>query len=204
MSIPPVDNLNTIINAARARLQSDLPTLAPSSGKILDRTQAATQQAVNNAWRKLQEKLANFGLTVLTDEVILLNVPIVASLDPATQTRLDWTSFFDGVTNTPGTDDYDPVNKQYVFTGAPVLPSNCIQPLKIWERWSGINAQFATQPMTMILDGLPTIQKSTANRFWEWRNNAIWMPGSTMPMDLRIKFVQFFPDFEDVIEAQPS
>ncbi len=204
MSIAPVDNLNTILNAARTRLQSDMPTLYPVSGRVLDRTQAATQQGVNNAWRKMQESLANLGLTVLTDEVILLNVPAVTNLDPATQCRIDWTSYFDGTINTPGTDDYNAVLKQYVFTGGPVLPSNCIQPLKIWERASGQNAQFPGEPMEMILDGLPTFPKTSWNRCWEWRNNAVWLAGSVMAMDLRIKFIKFFPDFADLIVTHPG
>ncbi len=177
------DNVNTILNAARARLQSDLPTLYPISGHVLDRTQAATQQGVNNAWRKLQERLADLGFLAMTNEIVMAAIPIVQSTDPATQIALNWDGFFDGANQL--TD--------------PFLPDYVVQPLKIWERQNGMNSSFPREPMEMILDGLPACQKTSFNRFWEWRNNTIYMPGSLMLMDLRIKYIQFFPDFVDTI-----
>jgi hypothetical protein len=52
--------------------------------------------------------------------------------------------------------------------------------------------------MEKILDGLPAWQKAMANRCWEWRNNAIWMPGALMVEDFRIRYVKYLPDFVDV------
>lgn len=48
-----------------------------------------------------------------------------------------------------------------------------------------------------MMDGIPNVQKWTGNRFWEWRANAIWMPGSQIVEDLRIRFATYFPDFAD-------
>lgn len=178
----PTDSLTTILNAARTRLREDIPTLYGVSGKILGEHQATTQQAVNNAWRKMQEKLVDLGFNTLSDEVIISGFPLVGSYDPATQCHINWTEYFDGLSLFP----------------APVLPSNLIQPLKIWERWHGQNAEFAPQPMGQVLDGLPAMSKQTANRWWEWRNNSIYFAGSLMAVDWRIKFLTYFADFIDV------
>lgn len=182
INLNPMDSTNDVLNAARVRLNADMPALFPLNGHILDRTQASTQQGFNNAWRRFQEELVNLGFQVLIQEVILLNCPIVASLDPAVQTHVNWTEFGDGVTDYP----------------SPVLPSDLIQPFKIWERVSGLNSAFPVQPnVELVLDGLPAVPKVQANRFWEWRNNAIYLPGSLLPMDLRIRYIKYYPDFVD-------
>lgn len=185
--LPPItpqvfDNLNSIITAAQSRLGQYLTTLQPVSGKILDTdTDSGAQQAVNSAWRKLQEYLANLGFSAQVDETVISGVPVVANLDPATQTRLSWFGFFDG---------------QNTFQ-QPALPTNLILPMVLWERWAGQNMPFFNR-MTLILDGLSGFNKSTWNGQWEWRSNAIYMPGSLRVMDIQIRYASYLPDFTDV------
>ena len=178
----PVDIVNVFLNAARTRLNDRLDTLVAVGGKVLQNNQAFSQQCVNDAWRKFQEKATDLGSTIFTDEKILTALPVVASLDPASQTYLNWTEFYDGAN---------------LWVGTWLLPFAAVQPIKIWERWTGQNADFG-RPMELFMGGLPTTQKGPANRFWEWRNNAVYMPGSTMSMDLRIRFMQYLPDFTDI------
>lgn len=170
------DTAGTILNVARARLNA----VSKVAGDIISALNPFTQQYFNTAWRKLQEHLANLGYAAVTDEALIVAVPTVTSTDPASQTSLSWSGFFDGT------------NLQSI----PVLPSNLTMPLKMWERQTGLNAVFPLRAnMEKILDGLPACTKLPCNRFWEWRANAIYMPGSTYSMDLRIRYCKFLADF---------
>ncbi|MDE2099614.1 MAG: hypothetical protein KGL39_20345 [Patescibacteria group bacterium] len=176
------DTATTILNMTRARLNDELKTLQPTSGKLLDLGNANTQQIFNNSWRRSQDYLAEKGYARLINEVIISQFPVVASSDPASQCWLSWAGCSDGV------NDYT----------TPQLPAGFNHPLKIWERWSNQNAEFSITPMEKCLDGLPAWQKTTAIRFWEWRNDAIYMPGSQMIEDLRIRHAIFMPDIIDI------
>lgn len=178
----PYQNANTILNAAKARLNEQLPTLASVSGKLVDNTSAFSQQIFNNAWRQLQNFLANLGWSRLTREVIIYGLYPVQSADPASQVFINWTNYFDG---------------QNYWT-QPVLPADFTYPLKVWERWSGQNMPFPQEPMEMILEGLPDFgPKQVYNRFCDWREDALFMPGSLMTTDLRFRYVTLLPDIVD-------
>jgi len=178
----PYDTVNTVLNQARVRLNDELTTLLPVGGRLLKNNQIFSQQVTNTAWRKTQEYLGERGYARLLDEVVMFALPVVAIADPAVQVRLEWTGYFDGTNYFP----------------SPALPRNLNHPLKVWERWSGQAAAFCDPPMEKILDGLPSFTKTTRNRCWEWRGDAIWMPGSLNVMDLRIRFVNFMDDFLDI------
>ena len=51
--------------------------------------------------------------------------------------------------------------------------------------------------MEKMLVGLPALQKTSSIRYWEWRGDAIYMPGSQLVEDLRIRYVNYLPDFAD-------
>lgn len=179
---PPYALVSDVLNMVKARMNDRLDTLQPVGGKILGNTQPFIQQTVNTAWRKVQQILAERGYATVTEEILVREFPIVASQDPASQCWLGWDGCFDGAN----------------FYQQPALPTICTHPLKIWERWSNQNSEFSRDPMEKILDGLPMRTKTTAIRFWEWRGDQIYMPGSQMLEDLRIRFVKFLVDFFDV------
>jgi hypothetical protein len=181
------DTLTTILNMVRGRVNDELVTLQPVGGKLLKNTQVFSQQTVNSAWRAFQDVLAERGYDRLLEEVIVIGFPIVASYDPATQVWIDQTGCFDGAT----------------MHDTPALPADFAHPLKVWERWTGQNAEFGDPPMEKILDGLPSVQKTTNLRFWEWRQDKIFMAGSQISEDLRIRYVTYLDDFLD-IEADPG
>lgn len=178
-----LDTVNTVMNTARVRLNDALDTILPLSGGILDTNLDFTQQVVNTAWREMQEELANLGYVETKDETIVGNLPIVANLDPAAQVSIGWDGFYNGTRMLPG----------------PVLPTDMIQPLKLWERWTGQNAVFGL--MENIIDGLPTFQKVAANRFWEWRSNRIYMPGALAATDIRMRYLKALGDFADTTDG---
>lgn len=185
--LPPInatayDTVNTVLQMARLRLNDKLVTIQPVSGKILDNTQVFSQVAVNAAWRRTQEHLGEKGYDRLVDECIIKLFPIVASTDPASQCWINWSGCFDGVN----------------FYPEPRLPQFFNHPLKIWERWSNLNAEFTDPPMQKILNGLPAQLKTTNMRFWEWRSDTLYTPGSQMLEDLRIRHISYIGDFLDV------
>ena len=144
------DTVNSVLNAAKARLDDDIPSLAEISGKLLDKQIAYTQQLVNNAWRRFLEYCAARGLTILKQEVLISQFPIAASIDPAVPAWIDWFNCNDG-TN---------------LYAQPVLPPDLIIPLKIWERPSSQGTVFPRDPMELFIDGLPGAPKQTFNGCW--------------------------------------
>lgn len=179
MPSAPYDTVTTVINAARTRLNDVINTLAPVGGKILDNTQPFSQQVVNDAWRKLQEFLADIGYSGLDQETVLASVPAAATNDPMKLVYLSWSGYFDG-------------NALQV---APVLPQNLIRPEKLWERPSG-TTQVMTE-MDEVLNGLPMVPKANWNRQWEWRGDALYLPGALTVTDIRIRFAAYLSDFVD-------
>lgn len=173
----PYDFLESVLNVARTRLNDAIQSLG---GDILTDTQPFTATMVNSAWRKLQYFLANLGHSRLKQTFIAYALPVVASTDPASQTLWSWTQFFDGV-------------GYFAPPVVTVLPQDFILPLRLWERQTGSNQIFV--PMQMAPDGLPQGYKIPFNRWFEWREDAIYMPGSTVSMDLRVEYAAYLPDF---------
>ena len=183
------DSANVILNAARQRAGDKLASLLAYRGNFLDRTQAATQQAFNSAWRKLQEILAAAGYPALTDEVIFAAFYAVVGTDPAIQQWIDITGAFDGKN-----DQVSPV-----LPAGPTPPA-LIQPMKLWERITAPAGSVpgAFQEMTQVFDGLPAVPKTFRNIDWEWRDDTLYLPGATSAVDLRLRYAAFLPDIVDV------
>ena len=176
----PYDLASDVLNAAKVRLGEKFLSLSLTEPNLLDYTQAATQQAFNSAWRKLQAVLNGYGFSKFGTEVVFTGLPALASVDPAARQYLNWSGFFDGV----------------ILTGAAVLPADMIQPTLLWERTSDPTLNFTE--MSLTLHGLPSVPKTPWNDLWDWRGEAIYLPGSTVIWDLRIRYASFAPDFFDV------
>lgn len=188
MATAPYDIVNSILNAARFRVNDSITTLVSISGNILDETAAATQQAFNNAYRRFQDACCDEGVERFEDEIIIPNIPIVVNLDPSALCSISWFEFFDGATT----------------TGTPVLPQNLILPLWMSERpsvTSGVNPFIFPRPempnMKCYTDGLPMFQKQQRNRCWEWKKDTIFFPGALINVDFRIRFRAYLADIVD-------
>jgi hypothetical protein len=147
---------------------------------------------VNAAWRKFQTYLSQLGHSRFKRRTVLFNLPKYAATDPSQQCALSWTYYFDGVSF-------------YFPPASAVLPQDFILPLKIWERHSatGNNAiPFPSEPMGQALDGLPNRPYPQAwNGVWEWRDDAIYFPGSQYAMDLEVEYAAFLPDFNAALAS---
>ena len=99
--IPPTaavyDPAYSFLNACRARVGQQMPSLAPYTGNILDQTQASTQQRMNNAWRKFQDALCDAGSKKFQESITIKGIPPTASFDPADQSSISWFQCGDGV-----------------------------------------------------------------------------------------------------------
>lgn len=175
MATAPLDTLEMAVNISRVRLMDAIQSAA---GDIFTDTAAFTISTINAAWRRLQELLVNFGCPWLTIEAILSSVPLITSSDPGVFVWFNWANYFDGTTN----------------QSAPVLPQDLMVPVKLWERAHAVSAT-SFLPMDKLTDGLPAVPKTGFNRSWEWKNGAVWMPGSTQIMDLRLRYAAFYADF---------
>ncbi len=174
MPSAPLDNLETVVNTSRVRVNDAIQAL---SGDVLTDAAAFTLTAINAAWRRLQELLVNFGCPWLTIEVPLASVPLVTSADPGVFVFFNWANYFDGTGN----------------QSAPVLPQDLIAPVRLWERAHAGAGSYLQ--MDQIKDGMPAVPKLALNKSWEWRNGAIYMPGATVITDIRLRYAAFYADF---------
>lgn len=177
MAVAPLDNLEQCITTARSRVND---VIASTGGDILTDNNAFTIIYINNGWRIFQEFLVNYGVAWLKAEAVLSAVPAVTTTDAGIPVYINWANYFDGT------------NPQL----APVLPQNLLTPLALWERATAASPNAAPfQPMDRADNGLPGTPKQIFNRIWEWRGGAIYLPGATIPTDIRLRFAAFYPDF---------
>lgn len=173
--------------AARARLNDMIES---QGGDVFTDSQPFTLQMVNNAWRRFQRRLAALGYVALekfagTNTAQWLALPAMTNSDPGVFMWISWTGCFDGTT----------------VQTSPVLPQDLIGPLKVWERATGSGADFIE--MDEILQGMDAVAKQDWNQQYEWRNDAIWMPGGAAATDLRVRYASYYADFTD-IESSPN
>lgn len=174
-----LDPVITAVNAANTRLNGKVETLQAIGGQVIGNTQAFSQQVVNDAWRKLQNRLADMRYSGLQQEQIFLDVPASANPDPVSQVRFDFNGYFDGVTNWP----------------AFALPSALIRPYELTERPTGTQNIFTE--MDPVPWALPRVVKAAWNREWLWRNNALYMPGASSATDITMLYAALLADFLD-------
>jgi hypothetical protein len=184
MAVAPYDTATTILNMARFRLNDKMNTIIGTYGKILDETDASTQAAFNAAYRHMQEFASDGGVDRFRGEIVIENIPVVTNYDPASQCILSWSGFFDGTTQ----------------QSSPVLPQDLIEPLWMCERPYNQNAVFPDPDNPNMYnwnDGIPMFAKRIRNFGWEWREDAIYIPGALAPVDFRIGYRSYLPDIAD-------
>jgi len=146
------------------------------AGRILTDTAPFTIEYLNGALEELQDKIGNNGvITLIKDNVILSPITALAAPDPAVQVFVNYQGFFNGVKMIP----------------LPVLPADCISVKKVWERQTGSGLPF--QPMTQPMEGLQSCFQGEWLGTWEYRQDAIYMTGSTTTEDLRIRYESRLP-----------
>lgn len=187
----------SVMNYARQRINDLLSTPAgapaPAGDPQLNFTQVGgsnlldvstipnsnvTQVIFQTALKKFLLHLEGLGYRVMIgDNLIIRALPANSSPDPAQQSYISWTEFFDG---------------QYTWPG-PVLPPDFAAPLKIQERITGTNSPFT--PMVCGIDGIAISGwvRGIFNRRWEWRENKLCLVGAIGQTDLQLRFIKGIP-----------
>jgi hypothetical protein len=163
----PYDVVELAANLARVRVNDAI--LNGLAGNVLTDTQAFTLPIVNISWRRMQDALVTQGAGRFQGEAVVSGISAVsAGTDPSTQIALSWTS-------------------------TPALPSDFIYPIWVRERATSVGGTF--YGMDNARKGLPAVPKTNRNIFWQWREDAIYIPGATVAVDLQIRYAAFLPDF---------
>lgn len=183
-------SLETIMNLVRSLVNDTQAGLTdtPGEGQVFTDNPSIspfTQPFLNSAIRQLYRELRNIGdPTLVFDNVIVSGLPIINSPtngpggpDPAVQTVLSTSGYFDGVQIWP---NY-------------LLPSNCLFMETVWERATNSNNNF--QRMSQVQDGLPSRPQQPDLAQWEWRNNNLNFVGATTVRDLRMRYYGSLPTF---------
>ena len=138
---------------------------------------------LNSAYRYVQDKIANEGYETPIKEAVLSNVTAMptAVQDTSTRVYIGYDVYFDGQNNnTPAVD------------GTPVLPSDLLVPLVVKERQTGAGNLF--RDMGMANDGLSLRMQTVFMNEWDWRDDKLYMIGSTQALDLWMRYQAFFPE----------
>jgi hypothetical protein len=176
--IPPVtaapyDTAEYVLDLARAIANDAALTI---EGNLLADDQPYTYVLLNQAWRTLQRKLANAGYERLLKEAVLTGFAPVVTANPALQVYFNWTEYNNG--SNPYT--------------SPVLPQDCILPLRLWERPTGTASQFV--PMQPVNDGLPSVNQTAFFQVWDWRDDKVVLIGAVQQNDIRMRYAAYLPD----------
>ena len=154
-------------------------------GQIFTNNAPCTIPVLRAVVAELYQELGNAGAgVVIRDNYIFDNVtPLqgrfgVGIPDPGVQVNISYQGYFDG---------------QQMHAEI-FLPPDLITPLFMRERTTGTNNEF--EDMHEVQNGLHSAKQTTAMAFWEFRGDAIWMPGCLLPKDLRLRYVCSLPLLE--------
>lgn len=188
MAIGPQNNypsLAVIANLTRSLVNDDKAgaTGTPGEGQILTNSSVTLQNLMNSAIRETYREIRIMGQpTLIKDNYILLALPPVHSslgigvVNPAVQVSLQFNGFFDGL------------EMQSQWT----LPADLILPLEVWERQGSSNYPFG--PLPQSTGALVSRNQTQSLGEWEWRTDGIWMNGSIVTRDLRLRYIASFVD----------
>ena len=183
-------SLETIMNLVRAICNDSQAGVnnIPGEGQIITDSPTISPfvlPMLNSTIRKLYRMLRGVGdPCLIRDNMIFTNLPIVNSPanglgqeDPAVQTFMDPTGYFDGV---------------QIWPNFP-LPDDMLYPTQLWERTTGTNDVF--HRMDAPSGGLESAMQGPYLKQWEWRNNRLNFRGATQPVDIRLRYYCSLPQF---------
>lgn len=157
-----------VLNRARAMVND---SYRGGKGRILTDQQPFSVEYLNAALEELSDKIGNNGVISLTaDNFILSPITALPGPDPAIQTFVSYEGFFNGTE----------------MVSLPKLPSDLVAIQKVWERQVGSGLPF--QPMTQPMEGLSSILQGPWLSEWEYRQDRLYMRGSTINEELRLRY----------------
>lgn len=172
-------NLQGIMDQFRSMVNDDSSGIdGPQGGIIATNNAPFSLVYLNSAISDLFADLRTIGdPALILDNYLVQGLPAITVPNPAVQVSLGFLSYFDGYQNNP----------QWT------LPSGLMSVMAVWER-AAANGNFT--PLTAAAGGLAPRYQSGRMGQYEWRGNAMWMPGCTQSVDLRIRCTITLPDFQ--------
>jgi hypothetical protein len=138
-----------------------------------------TIPALSSAIRELYRELRNVGEPKLIRDNVQANLPANSITGPTIQTYLAFDGYWDGG----------------VLNSSPVLPSDLMRPLRLWEQQTGNQLPFISMKQPQF--GLTSRNQTFALGEWEWREGQINFVGALCPITIRMRYeaalAQFFP-----------
>jgi hypothetical protein len=170
-----VPSLESICSLFRSIIND---TFSSGSGQIATDTAPFMKPFLNSAIRDLYSDLRIVGdMRVVKDNFIISNIPAIPAADPSVQVALTYHGYFNGTTWNPNL----------------LLPPDLLWVSKVWQRPSGTGAPFF--PISIAADGLAGAYQGQGMGQYEVRgNNEIWLNGSLVNTDIRLRYVAVFPD----------
>jgi len=157
-------------------------TNTPGEGLVMTNDNPDLLTFMASGISDMYSDLRNVGdPALLLDNYILLGIPALAQQDSTVQVSLSYAGYFNGFT----------------WSDLWKLPISCQTVERIWERWSSTSPIGTFVPMTPAPFGLTPCAQGDRMGQWEMRQNAIWMPGAMLPVDLRLRCRITFPEVLD-------
>lgn len=190
-------SIQTITNLVRSDVRDDMPGLTNTvgEGQILIDNMAVTITMANffcSAARELARQLRLVNASMLIgDNYVLTGIPPIngpmglAVADPAVQVNVGLTGYYDG----------SQMHANWK------LPAGCFQVVRVWERETASQDNF--QDLGEPSDGLAGVYQTSGFGRWEWRQDAVYLPGSLDTRDLRFRWLMILqPQF--VVGVNPA
>lgn len=187
----PYPTYEQVMNLARAYVNDTMAgvTGASGEGQIFTDSAPMTLPFLRAVTAELYQEIGNTGGgVVIRDNYILSGLPAMQVTgggngpDPTVQVSISYEAYFNGWVN----------DSNYY------LPPDMVAPLMLWERTAETNDDFGL--MTEAQNGLQGTQQTTYQGAWEWRGDAIWMPGSLQAEDIRMRYAAqlWLLDIDDI------
>ena len=157
-----------------------------SSGDIFNDDQPYVIEFVNDAIDYVGNALLNSGVEICSNTDYMLNVPPTATpTNPNAQIYIDYTGTNDGLSNWP----------------SPALPIDLMIPLQLEVRQSGSNNSYGH--ISKAGDGLKPKGHAFRNVNWDWYGNTLYLNGSNLALDIKIKYLVQLPNIASLTEYIP-
>jgi hypothetical protein len=162
-----VESVTTLIRA----IANDM--IFSQAGEILTDNANFMLPLLNDSLEWFTNEVNNHGVSTFTKETVI--TPLTATqapTDPGVQVNVSDSGYWDGVLLNTNPQQF--------------IPPDLLVPLFMWERQTGHNEDWVE--MVERPDGLPSVMPSSRFRIWEWRQDALNMPGALQSNDIRLRY----------------
>jgi hypothetical protein len=178
---------NVLLDARAITLDMAIP-----GGDVLTDDAPFSMQFVNQAYRRIQSYLAQYGVETYSTFLWLLNIPANTTGDPESRVLL----------SDSGTEVITPSGAGESSFAEPILPDDLVCPLRLRERPNGSTG--VAIPMHRPNDGLrPYRQPFQFLRHWDWRDDNLWFYGATQNIDIELMYEKHLPILQQVTDTVP-